>query len=30
MHDMWWTMAKKFDTTPEKLRKAADDSDKVL
>ena len=30
MHDLWWTLAKKFETTPEKLRKAADDSDRVL
>ena len=29
-HDLWWTIAKKFETTPEKLRKAADDSDRVL
>ena len=30
MHDLWWTLAKKFETTPEKLRKAADDSDRVI
>ena len=28
--DLWWTIAKKFDSTPAKLKEAANDSDQIL